>query len=62
MSVSLKLGRSDPRVNTAKLQSERCWGQTLTQRIGARKVAVARKLVLHRMWRDNTEFRWEPAR
>src|SRR3954469_18144640 len=42
------------------------WGQALTQRIGARKakVAVARKLavVLHRMWRDNTEFRWEPAR
>ena len=44
------------------------WGQALTQRIGARKakVAVARKLavVLHRMWRDSTEFRWEakPAR
>jgi transposase len=44
------------------------WGQALAQRIGARKakVAVARKLavVLHRMWRDNTEFRWEakPAR
>jgi transposase len=42
------------------------WGQALAQRIGAPKVAVARKLavVLHRMWRDNTEFRWEvkPAR
>ena len=44
------------------------WGQALAQRIGASKakVAVARKLavVLHRMWRDNTEFRWEvkPAR
>ena len=44
------------------------WGQALAQRIGARKakVAVARKLAVvpHRMWRDNTEFRWEakPAR
>ena len=44
------------------------WGEALAKRIGVRKakVAVARKLavVLHRMWRDCTEFRWEakPAR
>lgn len=38
------------------------WGITLAKRAGMRraKVAVARKLavVLHRMWRDGTEFRW----
>jgi transposase len=41
------------------------WGRGLTQRIGARKalVAVARKLavVLHSMWRDRTEFRFNLA-
>ena len=38
------------------------WGEALAKRIGARKakVAVARKLavVLHRMWMDKQEFRW----
>lgn len=41
------------------------WGCALSERIGARKslVAVARKLavVLHTMWRDRMEFRFEQA-
>jgi transposase len=41
------------------------WGRALSERIGARKalVAVARKLavVLHSMWRDRMEFRFEQA-
>jgi transposase len=40
----------------------RAWGTRLAQRHGVApaRVAVARKLaiVLHRMWRDGTEFRW----
>jgi transposase len=42
--------------------SLRAWGLRLAKRVGANKakVAVARKLavVMHRMWRDNQEFRW----
>ena len=43
------------------------WGLAIAQRSGFKKakVAVARKLavLLHRLWRDGTEFRWsaEPA-
>ena len=40
----------------------KAWGTRLVRKIGHRKatVAVARKLavILHRMWRDGTEFRW----
>ena len=40
----------------------KAWGTRLAKRIGTKKstVAVARKLavVLHRMLRDGTEFRW----
>jgi transposase len=40
----------------------KAWGVRLAKRIGRKKatVAVARKLavLLHRMWRDGSEFRW----
>lgn len=40
----------------------KAWGLAVAKRRGMQKaiVAVARKLaiVLHRMWRDQTEFRW----
>jgi transposase len=40
----------------------KAWGVAIAKRRGMQKaiVAVARKLaiVLHRMWRDQTEFRW----
>jgi transposase len=40
----------------------KAWGVRLTKKIGAKKatVAVARKMavILHRMWRDGSEFRW----
>ena len=40
----------------------KAWAVRLAQRQGAKraKVALARKMavVLHRMWRDGTEFRW----
>ena len=43
----------------------KAWGTKLTKRIGNRKakVAVARKLavILHRMWVDNTDFKWSDA-
>ena len=41
------------------------WGMTLAPRIGAKKacVAVARKLaiIMHRMWLDETDFRFAPS-
>jgi transposase len=41
------------------------WGLAVAKRRGMQKalVAVARKLaiVLHRMWRDGTDFRWSAA-
>ena len=41
------------------------WGLRIARRSGFKKakVAVARKLavVLHRMWRDGSDFRWSPA-
>ena len=52
---------------TSRWSSLKAWGMGIAKRAGMRraKVAVARKLavVLHRMWRDGTEFRWgkEPA-
>lgn len=43
----------------------KAWGVAIARRRGIQKaiVAVARKLaiVLHRMWRDHTEFRWTTA-
>ena len=43
----------------------KAWGMKLSKRIGNRKarVAVARKLavILHRMWVDNTDFKWSNA-
>ncbi len=45
--------------------SLKAWGMAVAKRRGMQKaiVAVARKLaiVLHRMWRDGTEFRWSAA-
>lgn len=45
--------------------SLKSWGVAVARRRGFQKavVAVARKLaiVLHRMWRDDTEFRWSSA-
>ena len=39
------------------------WGMALAKRRGPAKalVAVARRLatILHRMWTDNTEYRWQ---
>jgi transposase len=47
---------------TSRWSSLKAWGMAVAKRAGMRraKVAVARKLavVLHRMWRDGTEFRW----
>jgi transposase len=41
------------------------WGLAIAKRNGFKKakVAVGRKLavLLHRLWRDGTEFRWSPA-
>ncbi len=41
------------------------WGLRIARRAGFKKakVAVARTLavVLHRMWRDGSDFRWSPA-
>jgi transposase len=46
----------------AKWSTLKAWGTRLAKRVGTRKatVAVARKLaiILHRMLRDGTEFRW----
>ena len=40
----------------------KAWGHRLWKRIGFKKakIAVARKLavILHRMWRDGTDFEW----
>ncbi len=40
----------------------KAWGLRLAKRVGFKKakVAVARKLavILHRMWRDGTDFKW----
>ena len=40
----------------------KAWGLRLAKRVGFKKakVAVARKLavILHRMWRDKTDFQW----
>ena len=49
----------------SKWSALKAWGTRLAKKIGAKKatVAVARKLsvILHRMLRDGSEFRW-PAR
>jgi transposase len=48
---------------TTRFSTLKRWAMAVAQRRGA-KVALARKLasVLHRMWRDGSEFRWgKPA-
>jgi transposase len=49
----------------SRTSSLREWGLAIAQRSGFKKakVAVARKLavLLHRLWRDGTEFRWNTA-
>jgi transposase len=46
----------------ARWSTLKAWGGRLAKKIGGKKatVAVARKLavILHRMWRDDSEFRW----
>ena len=43
----------------------KAWGLRIAKRSGMKKArtAVARKLavILHRMWRDGTEFQWNTA-
>jgi transposase len=49
-------------VKISRTSALRSWGLAIAQRSGFKKakVAVARKLavLLHRLWRDGTEFRW----
>jgi transposase len=53
---------TSPRVRWCALKA---WGMAVVKRRGMQKavVAVARKLAiaLHRMWRDETDFRWTKA-
>lgn len=48
-----------------KWSSLKVWGAKLARRVGAKKarVAIARKLavILHRMWIDQTDFRWSAS-
>lgn len=48
-----------------KWSSLKAWGARLARRVGAKKarVAIARKLavILHRMWIDQTDFRWSAS-
>ena len=50
---------------TTSFSSLKAWGLRIAKLSGFKKarVAVARKLavVLHAMWKSNTEFRWSPA-
>jgi transposase len=47
---------------TTTWSSPKAWGMTLIKKKGRRRavVAVARKMavILHRMWIDQTDFRW----
>jgi hypothetical protein len=49
----------------SRWSSLRAWGMAVAKRRGIQKAmgAVARKLsiVLHRMWRNRTDFRWSTA-
>ena len=53
---------TNPRIRWSPLKA---WGMAVAKRRGMQKavVAVARKLaiVLHRMWRDEADFRWSKA-
>ncbi len=53
---------TNPRIRWSPLKA---WGMAVVKRRGMQKavVAVARKLaiVLHRMWRDEADFRWSRA-
>ena len=50
---------------TLRTSTLKTWGLALAKRIGMRraKVAVARKLavIMHRVWSDQTEYRWGDA-
>ena len=50
---------------TKKWSWLKAWGMKLARHRGMRRaiVAVARRMaiVMHRMWRDGTEFRWTSA-
>jgi transposase len=50
---------------TRKWSALRAWGVKLAKRVGSKKacVAVARKLaiIMHRMWRENTDFQYGTA-
>ena len=50
---------------TQKWSWLKAWGMKLARHRGMRRaiVAVARRMaiVMHRMWRDGTEFRWTSA-
>jgi transposase len=52
-------------VKISRSSALRSWGLAIAQRSGFKKakVAVARKLavLLHRLWRDGSEFRWSTA-
>ena len=54
---------TNPRVKWSALKA---WGIRIAKRRGIHKaiVAVARKLsiILHRMWRDEADFRWTAMR
>ena len=53
---------TNPRIRWSPLKA---WGMAVAKRRGMQKavVAVARKLaiILHRMWRDEVDFRWAKA-
>lgn len=57
-----QFGRHSERLDPAQLQLVLEEHEAMAKRAGMRraKVALARKLavVLHRMWRDGTKFRW----
>lgn len=62
MRTALFEGAQALLVCTKKWCSLKAWGMAVARRRGMKRaiVAVARKLatILHRMWLDNTEFRW----
>jgi transposase len=63
--VSQCKARAKRKTPTKLVDTLRAWGVKLAKRIGARKarVAVARKLaiIMHRMWVEETDFRFGKA-
>jgi len=62
MRTALFEGAQALLVGTKKWCSLKAWGMVIARRRGMKRaiVAAARKfaIILHRMWRDGTEFRW----